>query len=519
MKILAWIALTGAALAAAAAVSAQVRREPAMVVRGESCAALSGLDLPHVAITAADLVPAADQMPGAHPAYCRVAGTARPTSDSDIRFEVWIPADGAWNHRYLQVGNGGFAGAIPQAALAAAIAQGYAVAGTDDGHQSQINTDASWALHHREKQIDFGYRALKETTDAAKAIIAAYAGSAPRHSYFQGCSDGGREALMEAQRYPGDFDGIVAGDPANHWTHLLSGAVWNYQALTRTPESWLSPGKLKLVEAEALKQCGDVDGVIQDPEGCNFRPEKLRCANGDAPDCLTGAQLATLAKIYSGPRNPRTGEKILSGFSPGGEAEANGWVRWITGTVPDDKTALIYQFASNYFRYIVHADPDYDISTMNMDGDVAAADKDFGPVFNSYGADLSAFQKRGGKLIQYHGWADPAIPALDSVDYYKSVQAAMGDTHGFYRLFLAPGMLHCGGGPGPNVLSTLPAITRWVEQGEAPDRLMATKYQDNDISKPVVRTRPLCPYPARAVWDGTGDRNGTESYLCKAGKQ
>ena len=385
------------------------------------CAELANLKLDHVTITEAVSVPAA-----ALPAYCKVSGFAHPTPDSNIGFAVMIPENGAWNGRYLQLGNGGFAGVIPERGLFMGLAQGFAVAGTDDGHQSTVNTEASWALHHPEKQIDFGYRALKETTDAAKAIIRAYAGSAPKFSYFQGCSDGGREALMEAQRYPDDFDGIVSGDPANHWTHLLTQAAWNYQALTHTPESYLTQDKLKLAQAEAVRQCGDADGVIEDPLSCRFKPEKIRCKGADGASCLTDAQIATLRKMYAGPKNPRTGELIISGFTPGGEGEAQGWSRWISGTTPGDKEALIYGFGSNFFRYIVFADPNYDIGKLNFDSDVATNLMPDGPTFNSYSPDLSAFKKRGGKLIQYHGWADPAIPALDSVDYYRLVQKKMG---------------------------------------------------------------------------------------------
>jgi feruloyl esterase len=323
---------------------------------------------------------------------------------------------------------------------------------------------------------------------------------------------------MEAQRYPADFDGIVAGDPANHWTHLLAGAVWNYQALTATPASYLTEDKLKLVQSEAVKQCGDADGVIQDPLACHFRPQTLRCKKADAPDCLTQAQLATLAKIYAGPRNPRSHAKILSGFTPGGEGEANGWGRWITGPGGDIHQALIFGFASNFFGNIVFADPNYDLKRFNFDSDLAMADQKFAPVFNSYSNDLSAFQARGGKLIQYHGWSDPAIPAMDSIDYYKSVQAKMGPSGSFYRLFMAPGMLHCSGGPGPNMLATIPAITAWVEQSKAPDMLIATKYRDNDPQKPVERVRPLCVFPARPNWDGKGDQNSPDSYRCVAPK-
>ena len=495
MKVLAWGTL--AALAAIMSVQAQPASTP--------CSELVNLKLPHATITEASMVTA-----GA--AYCKVLGAAYPTSDSDIRFEVVIPAQ--WNGRYLQVGNGGFAGVIPERAMLAPLAQGYAVAGTDDGHEDTVNTDASWALNHREKAIDFGYRALKETTDAAKAIIAANKGAAPRYSYFGGCSDGGREALMEAQRYPDDFNGIVAGDPANHWTHLLTAAAWSYQALTATPGSFLTLDKLKLVEAEALKQCGDEDGVIEDPLACHFNPGKIRCMSGDAPSCLTDAQIAALRKIYDGPKNPRTGERLLSGYSPGGEAEDNGWGRWITGTTPDGKDALIYKFSSNFFGNIVKADPTYDLKRMNFDSDVAATDAKEGPIFNSYTPDLSAFRAHGGKLIQYHGWADPAIPALDSVDYWRLVQKTMGDTGGFYRLFMAPGMLHCGGGPGPNVLATLPAITEWVEQNRAPDAVIATKYRNNDAAAGVERTRPLCAFPGHAELMAKGDKTKAESFRC-----
>ncbi|HEY2009081.1 MAG TPA: tannase/feruloyl esterase family alpha/beta hydrolase [Rhizomicrobium sp.] len=496
MKILAWGAL--AALAAVMGVQAQLAVTP--------CADLTALQLPHVTISEASIVAG----PGG--GYCKVLGAAHPTPDSDIRFEVVIPQN--WNYRYLQVGNGGFAGVIPERAMMALLAQGYAVAGTDDGHQDTVNTDAGWALKHPEKAIDFGYRAIKETTDAAKAIIIANKDVAPRYSYFQGCSDGGREALMEAQRYPGDFNGIIAGDPANHWTHLLAGAAFGYQALTATPDSFLSLDKLRLVEVEAVKQCGDEFGVIEDPQACRFNPDKLRCASGDAPTCLTSAQIAALRKLYDGPKNPRTGEKLIAGFSPGGEGEDNGWSRWITGATPDGKDALIYKFAANFFGNIVFADPNYDLKRLNFDSDIAVTDANAGPIFNSYNPDLSAFRDHGGKLIQYHGWADPAIPAQDSVDYWSLVRSRMGTTDTFYRLFMAPGMLHCGGGPGPNILAVLPAISAWVEQDKAPEMIIATKYKNSDATGGIERTRPLCAYPAKALWDGTGDRTKAESFRC-----
>ena len=512
MKMLTWAAAAGAAVLLGATAA------PAMAKT--SCEDLIGLKLAHVTITDAKEVPAQlmpASMSPAHPAYCKVMGTAKPTADSDIRFAVLLPEGDAWNGRYLQVGNGGFAGSIPVALMVPAVGQGYVVAGTDDGHQSTIGTDASWALNHPEKQIDFGYRALKETTDAAKAILAAYEGKTARYSYFQGCSDGGREALMEAQRYPNDFNGIVAGDPANHWTHLLTMAAWSVQALSATPDSFVPPATLKAVQAEAIRQCGDETGVIENPLACHLDLVAIRCKGAAAADCLTDAQITAMRKIYGGARNPRTGELIMSGYSPGGEGERGGWSTWITGPSADSDAALSKGFGSNFFRYIVFSDPTYDIRKLNFDSDVAMTDAKYAKIFGSYDPDLAAFRKHGGKLIQYHGWADPAIPPLDSIAYYKLVRHRMGPTPKFYRLFLAPGMLHCGGGPGPNVIAAQPAIVDWVEHGKAPALLVATKYEGNNPAKPVERQRPLCAFPAIAKWDGKGDKAKLESFKCVKG--
>jgi hypothetical protein len=490
-----------------------------------ACESLTGLKLDHVTITAASVVQTAPIASGGGatiPAYCKVMGTARPTADSDIRFEVAIPEGQAWNGRYLQVGNGGFAGSIPASTIAIGLRGGYATAGTDDGHQSLIGVDASWALHHPEKSIDFGYRALKETTLAAKAIVAAYEGRAPRYSYFAGCSDGGREALMEAQRFPDDFNGILAGDPANHWTHLLTDAAWNLQALTATPGSSLPAAKLKVIEAAALKACGDAEGVIEDPLVCKFNPATLRCAAGDQADCLTDAQLTALRKIYAGAHNPRTGARILDGFSPGGEGEGGGWAVWLTG-VGDVEHTLQYGFAHNFFSYIVFSDPNYDIGKLNFDSDVAMTDARFAPIFNAYSPDLSAFRRHGGKLVQYHGWADPAIPARDSVTYYESVQAKMGDTQSFYRLFMVPGMLHCGGGRGPNdpTVPALSALAAWVEKDAAPTRIDVPNRASGPMGAPgaIQYVRPICAFPKVAIWDGKGDRKQAESWRCGAAKK
>jgi hypothetical protein len=504
---------------AAPSVSPAVASSTSLTPAPTPCERLVALALPHVAVTEARATPASAASPEGSPALpvsCMVHGVSRPTADSEIRFEVVIPAGEAWNGRYLQVGNGGFAGAIPERTILRRVSEGYAAAGTDDGHRGDP-LDASWALGHPEKVKDFGYRALKETTDAALAIVLAYTGRAPAHSYFLGCSDGGREALMEAQRYPDDFDGIVAGAPANHWTHLFDGAVWAEQAILRTPESYLPASKLPALEAAALAACGDEDKVIEDPLACHFDPGVLRCKGADNDRCLTDAQITAVRSIYAGPRVPATSTPLIPGYEPGSEAEDGGWQEWLVGKAPGAAGgAEMHQFAQGFFRYVVFADPTYDIRRFRFDVDVATTDAKLGPILNSYDTDLGAFRKHGGKLIQYHGWGDAAIPPRDSIDYYQGVQTKMGDTSAFYRLFMAPGMLHCGGGTGPDVLATLPAITDWVESAKAPDQLLATRMSGEGANAHVVRTRPLCPYPLQARWDGKGDRKRAESFGCGA---
>lgn len=288
--------------------------------KAASCESLANLSLDHATVTAATSVPAGTftppTLPGATtpsapipnlPAFCRVQITSTPTTDSSIGIEVWLPEN--WNGKYLQSGNGGFAGSILYAGMGYAIQRGYAASGTDDGHVDPVGTDASWAVGHPEKVIDYGYRALKETTDKAKAVIAAYAGSGPKFSYFAGCSDGGREALMESQRYPNDFDGIVVGDPANNTTALLTQFIWDMQALLASAASYIPPAKLPAITNAALAACdaadGVEDGVIGRPRQCHFNPDQLLCTGEDNNSCLTQPQLTALKKIYYGPHNSR----------------------------------------------------------------------------------------------------------------------------------------------------------------------------------------------------------------------
>jgi feruloyl esterase len=506
------------------------------VYAGPACESLASLALPHTSITAAELRPAGDFAPPGEatirdlPAICRVAGSIKPSADSDIRFEVWMPATG-WNGKFQGVGNGGFAGSINLPGLADAVKHKYASASTDTGHQANF-IDARWALRHPEKIVDFGYRAIHETAVAAKLVIERFYGENPRWSYFNSCSNGGRQALMEAQRYPTDYNGIVAGAPANFWTHLLADAAWNMLATLNTPADYIPPSKLPAIQAAALAACdsldGVKDGVIEDPRQCHFDPSPLLCKGAESPACLTAPQIAALQKLYAGSTGSK-GRRIFPGYSPGGEADPAGWLPWITGPAPE-KSAM-FGFGTQFFKNMVFDDPDWQFRTFDIDKDTKAADDKDASILNSNDPDLGAFRKRGGKLIVYHGWSDAAIPPQNAIDYVDSVSAKMGakDMDGFLRLYMVPGMQHCGGGAGVTSFGAggTPAGDRfhdldaaleaWVEQGAAPSRIVATKYKNPaDPASGVVRTRPLCPYPSVASWTGSGSTDDAANFNCAA---
>ncbi len=465
------------------------------------------------------------------PAFCRVAGSIKPSSDSDIQFEVWLPSSN-WNGKFQGIGNGGYAGAISYAGLADAVRHGYASASTDTGHQDS-GTSAKWALDHPEKIIDFGYRAIHETASGAKSVIRAFYGEAPKRSYFNSCSNGGRQALMEAQRYPTDYDGIIAGAPANYWTHLLTSAASGVKATLGNPASYIPAAKLRAIEDAALAQCDAADGVkdrvIENPLACRFDPSVLLCKGAESDACLTGPQLTALKAIYGGLAD-KQGHTIFPGISPGGEAERGGWADWITGDAPEKSS--MYSYGTQFFKHMVYTNPEWQFRTFDPDRDVAAADERMARYLNSTSPDLSEFQKRGGKLILYHGWSDAAIPAVNAINYYDSVNSKMGESNaaGFVRLYMVPGMEHCAGGLGPNAFgqggtpngdrfhSVDAALEAWVEQGIAPDRIIATKYEvNNDAKSAVVRTRPLCPWPQVAKYKGAGSTDDAASFVC--GKQ
>jgi len=513
----------------------------------DSCAGLAQLGLAGAKVVSADTVlpgaftPPANMTPWivgdpsfykTLPAFCRVVVKATPSADSDLAIEVWMPA-GGWNGKFRGQGNGGFAGEIGYRAMGAAVREGYATAGTDTGH-SGGGTDAGWALGHPEKVTDFGYRGIHVMTEIAKAAIKAFYGSDPRHSYFGSCSNGGRQALMEAQRFPDDYDGILAGAPANFWTHLLTKALADAQATTLDPASYIPSRKLptiaKAVNATCDAQDGVTDGVVNDPRRCPFDPATLLCKEGDSEACLTAPQVTALESLYRGPHDSR-GREIFPGYVPGAEEGRGGWGPWITG--PEPGKSLLFAFGVGYFTNMVYEKADWNYKDANIEQALKAAEEKTAHKLDATDPNLTAFKARGGKLILYHGWNDPAISALNTIHYYDSVVSRLGrqDADAFVRLYMVAGMQHCGDGPSPNSFgqwgtepsadpqhNAFVALERWVERGQAPSVIVATKFVDDDSTKGVKSTRPICPYPQTAAYKGQGDPNDAESFSCAPGK-
>ncbi|MGH7116130.1 MAG: tannase/feruloyl esterase family alpha/beta hydrolase [Stellaceae bacterium] len=497
---------------------------PAAATAATTCGNLASLTLPNTTITATQLVnagpfTAANNQTFTVPEFCRVVGYSTPSSDSNIKFEVWIPYS-SWNNKLEVVGGGGFAGTISFSAMATALNLGYATASTDTGHQNPNSGDGSWALGQPEKVVDFGYRAIHETTVNAKAIVTAYAG-APQYDYFNGCSTGGRQALKEAQMFPDDFDGIIAGDPANYWVELNFGQLWPYLANHphSSPTPVLPTSLYPLINNAVLHQCAGHDGgvasdpFISDPPTCNFNARELRCKpNQDPTTCLTHAQVRVVDQIYAGAHNPVTYQPVFPGFARGSETD---WAGEANG---------LFAIAVSYMQYWVFDDPSFNVQTsLNFGRDVALAKHLDNGVTEATDPDLRPFLSHG-KLIQYHGWADGTIAPGESPQYYESVvdrlyphsspRNALRQTQESYRLFMVPGMFHCSGGPGANSFDTLTALDNWVEQGTAPDQIIATHYNNNVKSQGVAFTRPLCPYPQVAKYRGVGATTDAASFVC-----
>jgi feruloyl esterase len=487
---------------------------------GIPCEGLTKLNLPHTQVITATVVTkgAFVPPPGASfggrepnpifatlPDFCRVIAVSRPTSDSEIKVEVWMAVDG-WNGRLEAVGNGAFQSTPMYTALAEAIVKGYAVAATNTGHEGN---SGDFAIGHPEKLIDWGYRAVHEMTAAAKAIIAAHYGYRPRYSYWNSCSTGGRQGLVAAEYYPLDFDGLAVGDPANPMTRLQAGSIWANLALNKDDASFIPPAKWAVIHQAVMNECDAVDGLkdglIEDPMSCKFDIKTLLCKSGDGADCLTAPQVEALGKVVSGASNPRTGQQIYPGY-PLGTAMLPGPV---AGKKPD-------QSAPDVFRALFQ-DPDWDYHTFDFDKDISRSDKLGNNTINAVDETrLKVLFAHGGKLLMYHGWNDPAIPPLISIDYYNKAVAANGGkdkTYDSIRLFMVPGMNHCANGEGPNSFDKMDVLAEWVEHGKAPDEIVASH---RNAEHQVDRTRPLCPYPQIAKYKGTGSIDEAQNFVCAA---
>lgn len=499
------------------------------------CEGLRDLSLPNTVITVARIIPAGSvwQLPGSTPppagipiatapasgapgyypferpiivaAHCRVEAVIRASPDSEIGIEVWLPTNN-WNGKFLMVGNGGWAGRI--LTPFGALNEGYATASTDTGHKGQ---SGAFALGHPEKLVDFAHRAVHETAVKAKAIIAAYFGRSPQFSYFDGCSTGGRQALMEAQRYPEDFDGIIAAAPAQNMIHL---AAWRFaleKSVLTNPARVVSESKLALVNRAVLAACDALDGVVDqfltDPRQCRYDPSVLLCQAGRTTDCLTASEVEAVKSAYA-PAVTSDGRLVYPGLVPGAEA------RWtsLTGTGPEPGRLNDLDL----FRYAVHQDPTWDWRLFDLERETALADERVG-FLNATNPDLSAFKARGGKLIIRHGWNDGgnggSISPLGSVDYYSSVLTTMGpQQEDWLRLFMQPGVAHCFGGPGADQVNWLAALDRWRELGEPPDALVASRV---NINNQVDMTRPVCRYPQVPKYRGVGSTNDASNFNCQ----
>lgn len=505
------------------------------------CEELAAAALPDAEITSADLqAPGPFEIPpdlGAPmtvelPAFCRIQGVLRPTADSHIAFETWLPAEN-WNGSFQGVGNGGFAGSIPYSGLVAALRSGFATAASDTGHSAGI-TDASWAQDHPEKVVDFGWRAVHLTTVAGKALTQTYYGEAPHKAYFASCSNGGRQALMEAQRFPEDYDGIIAGAPAYNWTGLFTGFVWNAQALAK-PGAMIPAAKTPAIADAVLAQCdsldGLTDGLLSNPLQCRFDPSVLRCEASETDACLTSPQIAALQAIYQGPQTP-DGVQIYFGFPTGGESVPGsaGWDAWIFGAAPG--ASIQNAFGSNFIKYLVGAPADWTPTDFDFGQDFARVQERTAATLNATNPDLSEFAARGGKLILYHGWSDAAIPAQGTIAYRDAVVERMGadSAESFMRLFMVPGMHHCAAGAGPSefgqngpapenldpATSISAALQLWVEEGRTPEQVIASQLSlPGATQDQAPRTGLICAYPRQAVLMSDADPLRAESYQCR----
>ncbi len=536
-----WMATSVATLAASFPPGAAAAAASATYA-GRGCASISAPQLHSVRVVAAPILAGTFVTPEGErlevPAFCRVRGEVRPTADSRISFELWMPAEG-WNGRYYQLGNGGFAGNLHLPSLAAELWRGNAAALTDTGHRAS-SYDASWAENHPQRIIDYGYRSLKVTGDVARVLLKRFYGEPARHRYFVGCSGGGRQALIAAQRYPRDWDGIVAGAPALDWSRQLATFAWLQNALRRDSGSWIAPEKLPAIERAALASCSPEarvrDGIPEDPRFCPFEPRAILCRGPETSDCLTVAQVIMIDRIQDGPSDRNSGIHLAFGFEATSANVPDNWSRWILDPRRDSDTQL--KFAEQFFRFMVHDERTWTVERFVPSHDFTRArDRPIGAetlsqVLDAASTDLASFARQGGRLLMYFGWADALLSPRTGLDYYQRVTKRMGGvepTRAFFRLFMVPGMLHCQGGPGANAFGQAAvspglrddsthdirrALERWVEKGAAPDWIVATKYSADDPGRGVETSRVLCAFPQISAMENPAIAGNTGVPAC-----
>jgi feruloyl esterase len=488
-------------LLAVMATSALLQQQP-------SCEALKSVSLPNATITAATFVSANAQQPagrgaqgGELPAHCRVAVTLTPSPDSHIEMELWMPAEN-WNGKFLAVGNGAWAGTIQTNTIADGLRRGYATASNDTGHKGG---SASFVVGHPEKLIDFGYRSMHEMAVKSKAIIQAFYKRGPQLSYYQGCSTGGRQGMMEAQKYPEDFDAIIAGAPVYNMVHLNISQVSLQVGMLRDQSRIVPPAKVSLFANAVVAACdekdGVKDGIINEPRMCKFDPVVLLCKSGDAADCLTRPQMENAKSAYL-PVTTGKGALVYPGRSPGFESG------WRIPTVGQPLNPLFGDMP----RYVGHQDANWDLMSFDLETDLALALKNGGFV-EANDPDLSKFKARGGKLLFYHGWADPGPAPENTINYYEAVRNKLGGKQDdWMRLFLMPGVGHCSGGVGPDQADFLGTMELWKEKGIAPDSILATRRAGRGGQTEM--TRPLCPFPQVARYTNSGSTNDAKNFTC-----
>ena len=511
-----------------------------------SCADLS-ITLPgNGTITGTQTIPAGSYLAGDGvtytnlPAFCLVNATLKPTPDSNIKVEMWMPLDRrVWNGRFVGTGNGGYAGSIVYSELAATLSLGFAVINTDMGTSPSTVLDGTPLTSHPQKQIDFAYRSTHLMTLAGKAIVRAFYGHDAGYSYFTGCSTGGGQALHEAEQFPNDYDGIVGGAPAENRTNLHVSILWEYAVTHLIPKAVIPEALLQTVTNSVVAACGVQSGslpsdqFLTDPRSCHWNAISLLCKPGQTTDCLSPEQVAALDLIYAGPHDPRTGELIYPGVNRGSEA----------GSLFDISAEEGLSFGQTeptfdgLFYWVFG--PSWVWQSFDYDHNVTTLDATLGPIADANSINLSAFKSHGGKFIMYHGWADALVPPQDDINYFLRLAASQGDTsadvssasgktQSFFRLFMVPGMGHCETGPGPNVFggadnpggpadikhNVLLSLQNWVETGKAPDRIVATKYPLDDQTQPPAMTRPLCVFPKVPRYKGAGNTNDADNFVC-----